>query len=166
VVPPNAEDDAPEWEVTWVSAHFDLPWLARSEEIAWAEIEWTIRETDPTFNRRSIRWHRRTLARWHRPLGGSLPLLNEYNWKGDDGRWRRMYADVTDGCHRLLALRELGLPRFWVSAGNFKFLPPERRPFDRVWIPRRNERANYPWFDPTARLWMNWPHAPRSDQGH
>jgi hypothetical protein len=161
-MPPGAEGDS--WEITWISTRFDLPWLAVPDQIAWAEIEWTIRERDPAFNRRSTTWHRRTLARWHRPVGGFLPLLSEYNWIGADGRWRRMYADVTDGCHRLLAVRELGLPRFWVSAGNFKFNPPGRRPLDRVWIPRRRERAAYPWFDPPARLWTNWPHAPRTGE--
>ncbi|HYN50802.1 MAG TPA: hypothetical protein VES62_07735 [Thermoleophilaceae bacterium] len=149
-----------EWEVTWVRTGFDLPWLARLEQIAWAEIEWTVRERDDDFNLRSIQRHRNTLQRWHRPIGGFLPLLNEYNWRDQHGNWRRLYADVTDGCHRLLAVRELGMARTWVSAGNFKFQPPDRRPLDRFWIPRRPDRETYGTFDSVARSWSDWPGAP------
>lgn len=150
-----------EWELTWISIQFDLPWLASPGQIAWDEIQWTVRERDPSFNRRSIEWHKRHLSQWHRPLGGSLPLLNEYNWRDNEGHWQRLYADVTDGCHRLLAVRELELGRFWVSAGNFKFLPPSQRPLDRFWLPRRADRSVHDSFDPVGKVWNDWPHAPR-----
>lgn len=151
---------ADEWEVTWISTQFDLPWPARPDQIAWDEIEWTVRERDPAFNRRSIEWHKRTLRRWHRPVGGFLPLLTEYNWPDRDGRWQRLYADVNDGCHRLLAVRELGLRWFWVSAGNFRILPPIQRPTDRFWLRRGVDRAVHPQFDIERRVWLSWPHAP------
>lgn len=87
----------------------------------------------------------------------SMYVRREYNWKAANGQWRRAYAGIGNGRHRLRYASEHGPTMLALDVIELAFWPAGERPLDRRDCIPGDRYFLHLDFDPTTARWSDQP---------